>query len=218
MTKLTRRAFLTTGAGAVGALLLSVYWTSRGEPVTPADQLWGPAPIDFTPNAWLRIASDGRITIRIHHSEMGQGVTTGLAMIVADELDADWQAVQVEIAPVQPGGAVRVQPGPMVQSLAALIGNALDASTAGQPVQLTVTEVGDRIELVVTDHGTGIAPDVIARVGEPFFTTKQPGRGLGLGVFLARAFIESRGGQLAIESTAARGTCVTVRLPRAEVA
>lgn len=125
----------------------------------------------------------------------------------------DERSARVEIAPARLSGAVRVQPGPMVQSLAALIGNALDASTAGQPVQLTVSEVGDRIELVVTDHGTGIAPDVIARVGEPFFTTKQPGRGMGLGLYLARAVFESVGGALLIDTVAGRGTRVTVTVP-----
>jgi two-component system sensor histidine kinase RegB len=54
---------------------------------------------------------------------------------------------------------------------------------------------------------------VLAKVGEPFFTTKQPGRGLGLGVFLARAFVESRGGALVIESTPGVGTRAMVRLP-----
>jgi len=56
---------------------------------------------------------------------------------------------------------------------------------------------------------------VLAKIGEPFFTTKQPGRGLGLGVFLARVFFESRGGALSIESTPGAGTRALVRLPLA---
>ncbi len=130
----------------------------------------------------------------------------------------DERAARLELVPARPHGTVRVQPGPMVQSLTALIGNALDASATDQPVRLTVTEDGDRIDIAVTDRGTGIAAELLTRVGEPFFTTKQPGRGLGLGVFLARAFVESRGGQLTIESSLAAGTRATVRLPRAEPA
>jgi two-component system sensor histidine kinase RegB len=53
--------------------------------------------------------------------------------------------------------------------------------------------------------------DVLNRAGEPFFTTKDPGRGLGLGLFLARVFAERCGGTLSIESGA--GTTVTLDLP-----
>jgi len=55
--------------------------------------------------------------------------------------------------------------------------------------------------------------DVMARVGEPFYTTKAPGRGMGLGLFLARAVIEGIGGTLRIDSAAGDGTSVFVRLP-----
>jgi two-component system sensor histidine kinase RegB len=65
----------------------------------------------------------------------------------------------------------------------------------------------------VEDHGDGIRDEVLARVGTPVFPTKQPGRGLGLGVFLARAFFESRGGELALESVPGGGTRAVVHLP-----
>ena len=67
--------------------------------------------------------------------------------------------------------------------------------------------------IAVVDRGEGIAADVLARVGEPFFTTKPPGRGLGLGVFLARMFFESHGGALSFESTPGAGTRALARLP-----
>jgi two-component system sensor histidine kinase RegB len=105
--------------------------------------------------------------------------------------------------------------GPLVQSMTALIRNGLDASGPGDRVAVAIEAGGRDVRISVEDRGTGIAGDVLARVGEPFFTTKQPGRGMGLGVFLARAFFESRGGGLDIESTPAAGTRATVRLPRA---
>ena len=71
--------------------------------------------------------------------------------------------------------------------------------------------------ICVADRGAGIPPALLPRVGEPFFTTKQPGRGLGLGVFLVRAFVESRGGELDIESTPGQGTRARMRIPTASM-
>ncbi|POA17382.1 twin-arginine translocation pathway signal protein [Pseudomonas sp. FW300-N1A1] len=53
----------------------------------------------FAPNAFLRIAPDGRVTVLLGHSEMGQGIWTGLTMLIAEELDADWSRIRVEHAP-----------------------------------------------------------------------------------------------------------------------
>ncbi len=101
----------------------------------------------------------------------------------------------------------------LVQSAAALVKNALDASGAGDRVSVRIARAGGEVTIAVEDRGTGIPQDVLARVGEPFFTTKSPGRGLGLGVFLARVFFESRGGALVIDSTAGVGTRAIARIP-----
>jgi len=101
----------------------------------------------------------------------------------------------------------------MVQSIVALIKNALDASGPAGRVVVEVSRTSTDVRITVEDRGTGIPEHVLAKVGEPFFTTKQPGRGLGLGVFLARAFVESHGGALVIESTPGVGTRAMVRLP-----
>lgn len=71
------------------------------------------------------------------------------------------------------------------------------------------------VRVEIADRGPGIPAEVLARIGEPFFTTKQPGRGMGLGLFLARAVFESVGGAMAIDSTLGAGTQVIVTLPRA---
>lgn len=102
---------------------------------------------------------------------------------------------------------------PAVQSMVALLKNALDASEPEARVTLEVRREPDGIALEVADRGTGIPAHVLEKVGEPFFTTKAPGRGLGLGVFLARVFFESRGGALLIESTPGMGTVARARLP-----
>jgi two-component system sensor histidine kinase RegB len=105
----------------------------------------------------------------------------------------------------------------MAQSVVALIRNGLDASQNGGRVTVELSEHRDDVRLSVQDHGSGIADADLQRIGEPFFTTKQPGRGLGLGVFLARAFVESQGGTLTIESVSGVGTRAVIELPRAVV-
>ena len=69
------------------------------------------------------------------------------------------------------------------------------------------------LAISIRDRGAGMPSEVLARIGEPFFTTKAPGRGMGLGLFLARAVIEGVGGTLQIDSRAGEGTEVAVVLP-----
>jgi two-component system sensor histidine kinase RegB len=65
----------------------------------------------------------------------------------------------------------------------------------------------------VTDAGRGMAPEEAARAGEPFFTTKPPGSGLGLGLVLARAFADPMGGSLRWQATVGKGPSVVLDLP-----
>ena len=71
------------------------------------------------------------------------------------------------------------------------------------------------VRISVSDDGVGIAPSVVGRVLDPFFTTKAAGRGTGLGLFVTRRIIEQAGGTLTIESTLGEGTTVHVSLPSA---
>src|SRR5437667_5967535 len=91
---LSRRDFVETAAGLVIAFHL------------PRD-LAGPraaAKGPFAPNAWIRIDTDGIVTLTLDRSEMGQGSQTGLAMILAEELEADWSAVRLGPMPENPAG------------------------------------------------------------------------------------------------------------------
>ena len=87
-----RRDFLQT-AGTIGAGLVIGFHipTRRGQQQPP------PGP--FAPNAWLRIGPDDSVLVVVDRSEMGQGVTTALPMLLAEELEADWTKVQIEFAP-----------------------------------------------------------------------------------------------------------------------
>ncbi len=74
-------------------------------------------------------------------------------------------------------------------------------------------KAGRYIRLSVSDTGTGITPEVLARVTEPFFTTKDQGKGTGLGLAMARGFAEQSGGGLDISTEPGRGTTVSIWLP-----
>ena len=101
----------------------------------------------------------------------------------------------------------------VTQALRSLITNAQDASPADGEVLLGINCRADVVVIDVVDRGRGMSAEVLARIGEPFYTTKQPGRGMGLGLFLARAVFESVGGALAIDSREGAGTRVTVTMP-----
>lgn len=94
-----------------------------------------------------------------------------------------------------------------------LVQNGADASPGGPPLQLTARFTAAKAVIQIRDEGMGMTPDVLERAGEPFFTTKPTGRGMGLGLFLCRAVLDSLGGQLDLESRPGQGTTVRVTLP-----
>jgi two-component system sensor histidine kinase RegB len=102
----------------------------------------------------------------------------------------------------------------VAQAVVNLVRNAAQASSAHELVKVEGRSNGDgRVRIDVIDRGSGMAPDHLARVGEPFFTTKPPGAGTGLGLFVARSTIEQLGGTLGLASEQGRGTTATILLP-----
>jgi two-component system sensor histidine kinase RegB len=99
------------------------------------------------------------------------------------------------------------------QVLTALVSNAVEASRNGELVDLTATSDGGKLRFTVQDSGTGMTPETLNRVSEPFFTTKGPGRGMGLGTFLVRVFAENLKGSLVFESEFNAGTKAVLELP-----
>ncbi len=98
----TRRTFLKrTGSAVLGALTIGFQWGGSTRRAAAAASLSPkPAPeAPFAPNAFLRIGADDSVTVIAKHLEMGQGAYTGIATIVAEELDADWTTVRVQSAP-----------------------------------------------------------------------------------------------------------------------
>jgi two-component system sensor histidine kinase RegB len=68
-------------------------------------------------------------------------------------------------------------------------------------------------QLQILDTGSGLSDEVLRRIGEPFFTTKEVGKGMGMGVFLTRNVIQGLGGSIRFERAVPSGTLCTVRVP-----
>jgi isoquinoline 1-oxidoreductase subunit beta len=90
---LSRRNFLQTSVGVGGGLLLSLSLPFASGDAQGAD------PHDFAPNAFIRINGDGQIILTMPYVEMGQGTYTGIAMLIAEELEVDLKQVRLEHAP-----------------------------------------------------------------------------------------------------------------------
>src|SRR5262249_59096722 len=85
------------------------------------------------------------------------------------------------------------------------------AGERNKPAELTP---GDYVMISVSDNGTGISPEILARACEPFFTTKEPGKGTGLGLAQVYGLAQQSGGGMRITSAVGKGTTVAVYLPR----
>ncbi|HQF40586.1 MAG TPA: ATP-binding protein, partial [Opitutaceae bacterium] len=123
---------------------------------------------------------------------------------------------------------LRADPGMLEQALLNLAINARDAMPAGGALHIAVETVdidadyarthagatpGRRAHLLVSDTGTGIAPEHLGRVFEPFFTTKAPGQGTGLGLATVYGILQQHQGWITVESTVGRGTTFHLYLP-----
>jgi two-component system sensor histidine kinase RegB len=106
---------------------------------------------------------------------------------------------------------VRVARSAVLQVAANLLRNALDAGEGNVRLSIDTDPAG--LRLVLRDDGPGMPPEVLSRVGEPFFSTKAPGAGLGLGVFIARSLCEEMGGRLTLGSSPGQGTTARVEVP-----
>jgi len=108
-------------------------------------------------------------------------------------------------------GRVRLE-----QVLVNLLLNAMDAveGEAGGKIEVTLEERAGELRISVSDTGSGIAPEDLARVTEPFFSTKTNSEGLGLGLAISQAILAEFGGRFEICSTQETGTVMTAILPR----
>jgi signal transduction histidine kinase len=106
---------------------------------------------------------------------------------------------------------IEADPRRLKDALFNLVGNALEATTSGGDVEVEINEVERSARIAVRDSGRGMAPEVLERLGTPFFTTRD--EGTGLGVVVARATFAQHGGSLVYSSEPGRGTTALGTLP-----
>jgi len=97
MTALSRRELLRKSLLSGAGLFVAFHIPRKARAVPEPASKQAP-----DPNAFVRVAPDESVTVLLAHSEMGQGIWTGLAMMIAEELDCDWSKVRVEHAPAAP--------------------------------------------------------------------------------------------------------------------
>ncbi len=125
------------------------------------------------------------------------GEQVNLEIVLADQLDP-----------------VVADPGQMEQVIVNLILNARDAMPSGGTVRVITTNTEAGVTLSVTDTGGGIGASLLPHAFAPFFTTKQEGRGTGLGLSTVKEIVEQSGGEIRVESQPGAGATFTIRLPR----
>ena len=136
-------------------------------------------------------------------------------LLVRHQLELAGIELQLDLQPNLP--LAPCDPAQMEQVFIALIMNAIDAMPKGGTLWLEdrLIHIKDNpeIEIKVRDDGTGIAPDIMPHIFEPFMTTKEDGHGTGLGLAIARGILERHQGHIEVESELGRGTTFTVTIP-----
>lgn len=122
--------------------------------------------------------------------------------------------VEVEADPEAP--PVCMVEDHLVQVVLNLLINSLDAMTEGGHLTLDIRSVDELVVLRITDNGVGMERRVLDRCFEPLYTTKEPGKGTGLGLGICRDILADAGGEIEVHSARGRGTTVVVSLPAAQ--
>ena len=138
-------------------------------------------------------------------------VSTSAQSVIAQLLEhlPNPELCQVQITAEAEDLPLRTFSSSLVQALLSLLRNGLEYG----PVELTVQQSDTSIAFSIHDSGPGIPQDIFSRLGEPFFTTKGTGKGMGLGLFIAKTFADRIGGSLSFDSTSNKGTVATLAVP-----
>jgi signal transduction histidine kinase len=119
-------------------------------------------------------------------------------------------SVRTELAEALP--EISADPELLQRALQNLVLNAIDAMPQGGMLTIGTKAVGDHVEILVSDTGTGLTEEECSRLFTPYYTTKQHGTGLGLAI--VQSVVSDHGGKISVESTKERGTTFRIELPR----
>jgi len=146
--------------------------------------------------------------------DAGEGTGEATAAVRLDVLLAQTcrgLPVQLQLSEALAATALEVPADLVSRALRGLVKNAVQAS---ESVEITAhMEAGGRLRVDVRDHGVGIPPEVLVRIGEPFFTARPLGEGMGLGVFFAREVMARLGGAVSLASQPGAGTTARIHFP-----
>ena len=133
--------------------------------------------------------------------------------LVRHQLELAGVQLQLSLADDLPH--VQCDPAQIEQVVLALVMNALDAMPRGGNLWLSTKlgECGSNYEIWVRDDGSGIAPEILSQIFEPFLTTKETGKGVGLGLAVSKSIVERHGGTIEVKSEFGKGTSFKVELP-----
>jgi two-component system sensor histidine kinase RegB len=155
--------------------------------------------------------------MRANSTELsGEAPSTFRVSDVVAEVASEFANVEIVQFPQlsSENDAVRSLRQSLVSSLCALVRNGVQACAAKGHVCCGVGVDETSVTFSVSDSGMGMSQEVQERAGEPFFTSKEPGQGMGLGLYLTKLFVLQVGGSLRISSELGQGTTVTLRIPR----
>ncbi|MGB9203833.1 MAG: ATP-binding protein, partial [Terriglobales bacterium] len=144
-----------------------------------------------------------------HPMQVNEVVQSVLRVFHAQLQEKNQIAVRTDLAGALP--EISADPDLLHRALQNLVLNAIDAMPQGGALTIRTATLGDRIEISVTDTGSGLTPEECGRLFTPYYTTKQHGTGLGLAI--VQSVVSDHGGKISVESTKEKGTTFRIELP-----
>jgi len=142
-------------------------------------------------------------------SDVNEIVRSVLRVFQAQLQEKNQIAVSTELAPDLP--EISADPDLLHRALSNLVLNAIDAMPQAGALTVRTQSLGDRVQISVSDTGSGLTPEECERLFTPYYTTKKHGTGLGLAI--VQSVVSDHGGKIAVESAKEKGTTFKIELP-----
>jgi two-component system, NtrC family, sensor kinase len=165
--------------------------------------------------AVVRAALDSSRPPAIPHERADLGTLVRRVCHMASPMLED-AGVQIEVTTPDQSAEVLTDPVQLELALLNLITNSVDAMASGGTLTVRLERVNDRLRLEFADTGSGIPPELMAHIFDPWVTTKAQGKGSGLGLSIARQVVASHGGTIRVDNRPGKGAVFTINLPAAQ--